>query len=190
VTRVTPEELDSLAARVRASEPRLGRTRLVCIDGPAGSGKTTLAAQLADALGGALVVHLDDLLEGWSGLPGVWDRLRDQVLLPLAAGRPGRYQRWDWDHSRWADWRAVPATDVLIVEGVGAAQRGADGIATLKIWVEAPEELRLARGLARDGMAMRDRWLSWQADEAEHFAAEETAGRADTRVNGSADSSA
>ena len=190
MNRVTTEELGALAARVRASEPRLGRTRLVCIDGHSGSGKTTLAARLADALGGPMVVHLDDLYEGWSGLPGMWGRLRDQVLLPLAAGRPGRYQRWDWDLSRWADWHDVPAADVLIVEGVGAAQRAADGFAAVKIWVDAPEERRLARGLARDGIAMRDRWLAWQADEAEHFAAEDTAARADTRVDGSADSSA
>ena len=39
----------ALAERVRAAPPRLGGTRLVCVDGPAGSGKTTFAARLAAA---------------------------------------------------------------------------------------------------------------------------------------------
>lgn len=42
----------ALAARVLATPPRLGTVRLVCVDGPAGSGKTTLAARLAEALQG------------------------------------------------------------------------------------------------------------------------------------------
>ena len=36
--------------RLATAPPRLGRTRLVCVDGPAGSGKTTLAGRLAGAL--------------------------------------------------------------------------------------------------------------------------------------------
>ena len=59
---MTPE---ALADRVLADPPRCGTIRLVCIDGPAGSGKTTLAAALAAAVrrrGRSVeVVHLDDL---------------------------------------------------------------------------------------------------------------------------------
>src|SRR5665647_2299920 len=39
----------ALAGLVRAAEPGLGGVRLVCVDGPAGSGKTTLAAAIAAA---------------------------------------------------------------------------------------------------------------------------------------------
>ena len=88
-----PLTVAELAARIRSGEPRLGRTRLVCIDGPAGSGKTTLAGRLADALGpDAAVVHLEDLYAGWT-LTGAVARLCAGVLRPIAAGRPGSHAR-------------------------------------------------------------------------------------------------
>ena len=44
------------------------RPTVVTFDGPAGSGKSSLARLVADRLD-APVVHLDDLLPGWDGLP-------------------------------------------------------------------------------------------------------------------------
>ncbi|PLW74452.1 hypothetical protein C0036_01815, partial [Streptomyces sp. DJ] len=67
-----------------ALAPSCGPVRLVAVDGHAGSGKSTFAARLADALGpGTPVVRLDDLAThrepfGWAG------RLRARVLEPLA----------------------------------------------------------------------------------------------------------
>jgi uridine kinase len=176
-----------LAARVRAGEPRLGRTRMVCIDGPAGAGKTTLAARLATALGsGTGVVHMDDLYDGWT-LTGAVARLTAGVLEPLAQGRPGAHQRYDWDAGRFLpDAVPVPVPEILIVEGCGSSPRHADPWVSLRIWVEAPRALRLARGIGRDGAALADRWIQWQAHEAAVFAAEDTRARADLRVNGAA----
>jgi uridine kinase len=174
-----------LADRVRRSAPRLGGTRLVVVDGPAGSGKTTLAGRLGAALD-APVLHADDLLAGWGDLEGWWDRLARQVLEPLAAGRQGRYRRYDWLAGDFAEEHVVPVTDHLVVEGCGAARRAADAVAVLRVWVEAPDDVRLARGLARDGESMRPEWLAWMAAEAAHFAAERTRERADVRVDGCA----
>jgi len=80
----------------------------------------------------------------------------------------------------------VPVPDVLVVEGCGSCPRAVDGWTTLRIWVEAPQPLRLARGLARDGADLADRWRRWQEEEAAHFAAEDTRARADLRVDGAA----
>jgi uridine kinase len=161
--------------------------RLVCIDGPAGAGKTALAQALAAELGvGAVVFHLDDLYEGWTGLDGVWDRLEGQVLQPLAQGRAGRWRRYDWELERFADWHDLPVPQVLVVEGCGSAQRAVDGRAALIVWVNAPAEVRLARGLARDGEGMREHWLRWMDSEQAHFARERTHERADARVDGTA----
>ncbi|HEX5332138.1 MAG TPA: uridine kinase [Cellulomonas sp.] len=177
-----------VATRVLAQAPRLGRVRLVCIDGPAGSGKTSFAARLAERLAADAVrvgtVHLDDLYEGWSGLEGtLWQRVTAQVLEPLRAGMPGRYQRYDWVAGAFADWVDVPVPDVLVLEGCGAARRAAAPDAVLMVWVEAPAELRLARGLERDGEAMRDEWTSWTMSEAAHFDRERTRVRADVRLD-------
>lgn len=179
--------LCDLAGRVRAGQPLLGRTRLVCIDGPAGSGKTTLAARLAATLGsGTTVVHMDDLFEGWTLAGGV-DRLAAEVLEPLAGGRPGVYRRYDWDAGRFRpDPVPVPVPDVLIVEGCGSSPRRLDAWVTLRIWVEAPQELRMARGIERDGAALAGNWIDWQGLESAVFAAEDTRARADLRVNGAA----
>jgi uridine kinase len=175
----------ALAARVRAAAPRLGRTRLVCVDGPAGSGKTTLAGRLAAALD-APVVHMDDLYAGWT-LTGAFARLAAGVLRPLADGRPGAYHRYDWTAGRFcAEPTSVPAGDVLVVEGCGSCPRAADAWTVLRLWVEAPAEVRLARGLARDGRSMAAEWRRWQGTEAAAFAAEGTRDRADVRVDGSA----
>ncbi|WP_370523968.1 AAA family ATPase [Cellulomonas sp. APG4] len=177
--------VQELADAVRGRQARLGGIRLVCVDGPAGSGKTTLAGRLAGALDGP-VIHLDDVYEGWSGLDGVEDRLLAQVIEPLAAARPARYRRYDWVASDWAELVDVPRSDVLVIEGCGSASRRVRAFASLVLWVEAPRDVRLERGLARDGEQMRDEWQRWMRGEAEHFAREGTRAAADLRVDGTA----
>src|SRR4051812_25251925 len=118
---------DAVAAVALAAPARLGPVRLVVVDGPAGSGKTTFAGQLAAAAPGTGIVHLDDLYEGWSGLEGsLWPRLSAQVLEPLRRGLPGRYQRYDWGLGAFAGWVDVPVPDLLVIEGCGSARRTVD----------------------------------------------------------------
>src|SRR6478735_90882 len=86
---------DAVAAAALAAPARLGPVRLVAVDGPAGSGKTTFAERLAGELG-APVVHLDDLLEGWTDLRSMWPRLEKWVLAPLRRGDDAAYRTYDW----------------------------------------------------------------------------------------------
>lgn len=183
--------VSGLARTVLDRPAGLGPVRLVCVDGPAGSGKTTLAARLVEALGQAqpgvraVVVHLDDLYEGWSGLDhGLTERLERQVLDPLAQGRSARYQRYDWERGEFDAWVEVPVPDVLVVEGCGSGQRQVATRATFLAWVEVPADLRLERGLTRDGDAMRDDWLRWMGLEQVQFAQEGTRARADVVLDG------
>ncbi|WP_456599403.1 uridine kinase family protein [Blastococcus sp. SYSU DS0616] len=175
----------ALADRVLATAPRLAATRLVCVDGPAGSGKTTLAARLATVLPGVVVtVHMDDLYAGWT-LTGAPARLSAGVLRPLAEGRPGSYHRYDWAAGRFATGPTpVPVPAVLVVEGCGSGSRPVDPWASLRIWVEADPSIRLARGLARDGAHLTGEWRRWQLTEAAHYAADGTRARADVVVDG------
>jgi hypothetical protein len=179
--------LAALADAIRAAPARLGTVRLVCIDGPAGSGKTTFAGRLADALGpAAVVLHLEDLYAGWT-LTGAVARLSAGVLRPLAEGRPGASHRYDWPTARFApEPVAVGVPEVLVVEGCGSAPRALDPWTTLRVWVQAPDELRLARGLARDGADLAPQWRRWLATEAAEFAAEGTRARCDLAVDGAA----
>jgi uridine kinase len=177
------QTFDGLAAEVRAAPARLGGTRLVCVDGPAGSGKTTFGLRLAAALDAPLV-HMDDLYAGWT-LVGAGARLAAGVLRPLRAGRPGAHHRYDWHAGAFAaEPTVVPVAAALVVEGCGSCPPAWDPFTTLRVWLEAPAGLRLGRGVARDGEALRAEWLRWQQREAAVFAAERTRERADLRVDG------
>jgi uridine kinase len=181
--------IDGLLDRVQAAPARLGRIRLISVDGPAGSGKSSLASRLADraeARGlSVLVLHMDDLYDGWDGAARGFGLLRDHVLSRLAEGREGRYRRYDWNLGAYAERHVVPVSvDLLIVEGVTAADRGAEPWPSLRIWIETSNDVRLDRGIDRDGEALRDRWLDWMRWERDHFAAENTRERADVIVDG------
>lgn len=127
------------------------------------------------------MVHLDELLAGWDGLRGVAERL-DPLLLPLARGEVGRYERYDWHAGRFVDWVPVATTPLLVVEGVASGSRRHAALCTVLVWVEVDDDLRLTRGLERDGEAMRPHWERWMMEERALFVDEGTLARADVVV--------
>lgn len=158
----------------------LGPGRLICIDGPAGSGKTTLAMSLAE-MTRAPVIHMDDLYAGWDGLADGIAQL-ETILLPLVEGAPGSYRRYDWHAREFAETVLVPPNPLLVIEGVGSGAATYDGFRTALAWVDAPEEERKQRGIDRDGDTFAPHWDAWAAAEAEHFTADLTMARADVVV--------
>jgi len=160
--------------------PTLGSGRLICIDGPAGSGKTTLAAALCERLDSP-VVHMDDLYPGWDGLEHVAPEVLG-LLAPLAAGGAGGFRRFDWAAGRYGPTVVVEPAPWLVLEGVGAGNPEWSRWCTLLVWVHAPADTRLARGLARDGEALRSRWEKWMRDEQVVLTRGSTRERADVEV--------
>lgn len=181
-----------MGVRIRAGEvPGLVRTRLaglagtrwVGIDGKGASGKTTLAAALVAGLPGAVVVHVDDFarpsVETWER-----DRFVAQVLEPLVAGRPARYERWDWGRDASAGWADVPVGVPVVVEGVSSTDVRLGVPWDVTLWVDVPAEVRLARALARDGEAMREQWVGrWMPAEDAYEAAQRPQERVDVVVS-------
>lgn len=140
-------------------------TYTLLIDGPSGAGKTSLAAQIGEALG-IQVVHLDDFYPGWGGLAEGARMVAEDVLHPECPG----FWRWDWERDRPSEWVPLdPAAD-LVVEGVGAvteasirAARRRGEVDTVRVTANAGT--RKARALNRDpGYAPR--WEMWAAQEA------------------------
>lgn len=181
--RPTVDRYADLAIAIREAPARCGRVRLVAIDGPGGSGKTLFADRLARALETDAVVHTDDFAS-WEEPLDWWGRLEAEVLAPLARGEPVAYQPYDWLERRLAERRDLPARDVVVLEGVSSARRAVADRLTRAVWVETSLAERLARGLARDGEVMRDRWAKWMAEEDAHYAADRTRDRADLVVDG------
>ncbi len=178
-----------LAAHVQSRPPRLGDVRLVAVDGPSGAGKTLFAERLAAELG-APVVHTDDLLDGWDDQFTFWARLEASVLGPLRRGETATYQRYDWELAGFAGPSIiVPASGVVLLEGVSAARRVIRPELTMAVFVYAPPELRWERAIARDGddsLAYRKYLERWRVAEDQHFAVDETAAHADLLVDGAA----
>ncbi|MGF1429334.1 uridine kinase family protein [Kitasatospora sp. LaBMicrA B282] len=177
------QALADLAARLRALPPSCGGVRLVAVDGHAGSGKTTFAGRLAAALGGAPVVHLDDLAThreffDWTG------RLQRWVLEPLARGERARFAPYDWVACRFEGAREVPCAPVVLVEGVGAGRRAVRPALAALLWMELPAAAARERGLRRDGPELAAFWARWTAAETAHFAADPSRPFADLLVDG------
>jgi hypothetical protein len=131
------------------------------------------------------VLHTDDLLDGWDDQFTFWPRLERSVLAPLRAGLPGSYHRYSWVRRSFLPRPVpVPAAAVVIIEGVSAARAVIRPELSLAVFVTAPEELRLARAVARDGPAILPELRRWHAGERLHFAADDTVAHADLVVDG------
>lgn len=168
---------------------------LVGLDGPGGCGKSTLSQLLASAGENVSVVQMDDFYKPSSEHPTDedarwgeafdWQRLRRQVLEPLRNGSQARYQRYDWDRDAMADWLEVPPGGLVVVEGVYCTRSELADFYDFKVWVQCPSEVRLERGVARDGEEARDQWLlEWMPAEDEYASQDEPHKRADLILDG------
>ena len=178
------DPIDELVARLQDVE-RDARPLLVAIDGRGGAGKSTLAEGLAARLDDAVVVPVDDF--GDAELFPWWDRarFRRDVLDPILAARPARYRPNDWEHGGLGAWRDVGLPRVLILEGVASLHPDLDVAWDLAVWVECPREVRLARGIARDGEGARSQWEDvWMPAEERYIAEHRPDLRADVTIAG------
>ena len=172
---------------------------LVAIDGPGGAGKSTLAQLLKEQLKTlgwmvAVVKHDDFYLPSnqrenqttrTMGSDFDWERLRDQVLTPIREGCSAHYQRYDWATDILAEWHTISASDAVLVEGVYTMRRELTHLYDLKIWVECPRAIRLARGIARDGEKARAIWKQdWMPKEDYYIKTHLPRESADLFVNG------
>jgi len=164
--------------------------RIVGVDGPAGSGKSTLTRRLADRTA-APVVEIDDFVS-WSDFAGWWPRFDDQVLQPLLRGEDAHYQIRDFENDPYGRslgrWKTLPWTPLVIFDGVTSTREAVADLLAYRIWVEAPYETRLARGLVRDGAQARHLWLAWMQEERAFFLKDAARERADLLVDGDASS--
>ena len=176
--------LSDLVDAIRASEaPASVMTKVVAIDGHGGAGKSSLAMLLSRSLD-APVVRTDDFAS-WENPVDWWPELIERVLEPLAAGRTASYRPTSWGGPE-REPIVIDPTDIMLVEGVSASRESFRPYLAYSIWVETPRELRLRRGLERDGEGALVDWERWMAAEDAYVERERPAAHADIVLPGDA----
>ena len=151
---------------------------LYAIDGPAGAGKTTYAAQLEAELSvNATVktIHMDDLYNGWdNALSNALSEILDRISTAHLAGRECVIKKFNWSTMQFDSEEIITPTNFLIIEGVGAAQQIVRESGAVTYWLDIEPEIGLQRVLARDGAHIEVQMRQWQIDQDKHFARDET----------------
>ena len=156
---------------------------LIAIDGPAGAGKTTLAAKFfaefsVDKL--VVVIHMDDLYDGWDDALG--DSLTSTLAKILQAYKTKSeftLSIFNWSTMGFDSTRSFQPSEVVILEGVGAGQKVVRDAGATLYWLDIEPEIGLARVLQRDGFEIESQMRRWQITQDAHFARDATRLHAD-----------
>ena len=151
---------------------------LLAIDGPAGAGKTTLAAKLEaefSAHSTVCTIHMDDLYDGWEGaLGGALTQTLGEITSAHLNGTKCTIKIFNWQLMRFDRQEVIVRTDYLILEGVGAAQAVVRNAGATTYWLDIDAEAGLKRVLARDGAHIEKEMRQWQIQQAIHFEVDQT----------------
>jgi uridine kinase len=173
---IVQEQSAAISAILARPDPTI-----VAVDGLSAAGKSTFAETLAGAAGPSTILHLDDFYrpmpaekraaltpaEGAELYFDV-DRLARQALAPLRSGAAAHFQAYDWATDQLGEWRNAPATQLVVVEGVHAADRRCRTFLDIIVFVTTPRQIRWERMMTR-GQNDPDQILRWLAAEDWYF---------------------
>lgn len=135
-------------------------TVIIGIDGPCASGKTTLAKKLADETQ-AQIIHTDDFFlphemktperMAQAGGNVHHERFACEVASGIASQKSFEYGVYSCKEGRITDKKSVNPKGVVIIEGSYSLHPEMKIACDLKIFVEAPEEIRIQRIKERNG---------------------------------------
>ena len=173
---ISPEELTSAIADRLARQSAV----LVALDGRCGSGKTTLAEQLAERFPQSITVHTDDFylppsrrVTGWEKIPCAnmdIQRLRDEVVAPARAGQAFSYQAYSCREDAYLPPRPLGSAPLVIVEGSYSCHPTLADCYDLKVFVTCSKEEQARRLLAREGERYSGFTARWIPLEEGYFA--------------------
>ena len=180
-----------LAAQIRARARLREGVAVVAIDGRSGTGKSTLAAAVAERFG-ATVVPSDDFFAAsitdreWDSKSPEqraadaidWKRLRRDALVPLRAGKSACWVAFDFVTGKRADgsWplegeptERSPAP-IVIIDGAYSSRPELADLLDLTVLIQAPAVVRQSRIAAREDPSFLIAWHErWDAAEDHYF---------------------
>lgn len=165
-----------------------GRPILIALDGRCGSGKTTLAAQLAERFPGSRTIHTDDYylppaqrVPGWETLPCAnmdLKRLRAEVLNPARAGQPFSYIAYSCREGAYLPPVSCQPARLVIVEGSYSHHPALTDCYDLRVFVTCSKAEQTRRLQAREGArypAFAQRWIPLEEGYFAKYSIEESA---------------
>jgi para-aminobenzoate synthetase len=164
---------------------------VVAIDGRSGSGKSTVAAAVAQAIG-AVIVPCDDFYAAdvsdteWDRRTPEqraadaidWRRLKREAIEPLRTGRAARWHTFDFLAGPRDDgtypWHRTPTErlpkPVVLLDGAYSARPELADVLDLSVLVEAAPTTREARLAAREAADFLGQWHArWDPAEDYYF---------------------
>ena len=166
-------------------------TVIVAIDGKCTSGKTTLAAKLAEIYD-CNVFHMDDFFlrpeqrtsERFAEAGGNvdYERFKEEVLIPLKARQPFSYRPFDCSTFTLADPVCVTPKELNIIEGTYSHHPYFGDPYDLKIVLTVDEETQRQRILQRPAFLHKRFFEEWIPMENRYLAGFDISGRCDILV--------
>jgi uridine kinase len=181
----------NLREMLRSRHPKVGNTLFIAVDGRGGAGKSTLAKYLSEKLN-AEIVRTDDFAS-WENPFGWWPLLIEQVFQPIRNGtRALHYPRapgWDNQHSEPIT--GQPVTKIMVLEGVSSSRKEFRQHISLSIFIDAPKDICLRRGVERDRLKgnrsdsdLIRLWEGWSAEEDGYLQRDDPKQNADIVIDG------
>jgi uridine kinase len=183
---VQVRNLSELVDKVNESSKKCGQTKIIVIDGPAGSGKTTLAKSLSGLLENCPIIHMDEIYDGWENAlsPKTSQDLVEWIINPLLESRSIEFVKYDWYLEKRIEKVVINLLKVLIIEGVGSSSFEISKHASLKLWIEVNKETGINRVLTRDGQQIQEQMKKWQSQESKFFIENNSKENSDIWIDG------
>jgi len=156
--------------QIITAHPQRYNRRLIAIDGGGGAGKSTCATYLQQSIQDSYIVHIDDFYRPPQLRVPVlhldtinpnfdWDRFHTTILDATKNNEAITYQLYDFEAGTLSgNIIEIPQRATVIVEGVWSMQSAFVDMYDYCIWLEAPSDIRLERGVSRDGEEFRHVW--------------------------------
>ena len=175
---LTSDVIGQIESWLQGTERPVG---VIAVDGHSAAGKSTFALQLGRRLGAACVPG-DDFYRVMD--PGAraaltpeqgarryydWERMLDETIVPLRAGRRASYRAYDWSLNRLAKHATtIEPAPILVIEGLFVSRLELGDVVDVSVFVAADPQLRRQRQLDRNDATAE--WLDrWDAAERWYF---------------------